>query len=188
MAINREKIKEIVEVFYQPTFKIFYINSEDGENFIKPEKVFVSLGMTTSLKGIENIKGILENNGFPSRIVEISSKKISGQFINTVTKFDEVGQFELTELGSDILGKTEAEKELKELREKIKDPLNLDVLREIVPKINQLKRLIDKYDLVGDWDTHFIQKTKDGEYKTFLKYVNYKKEDEVEYRIGILVG
>ena len=41
--IDKDKIHNLVGVFYQPTFKTFFINSVDGETFIKPIGIFVSL-------------------------------------------------------------------------------------------------------------------------------------------------
>ena len=85
--VSREKIHELVKLFYQHTFKTFYINSEDGKDFSKPLGVFVSLGMTTKLKTLENIRDFISaNKDFKARIVEISSKRVDDQFLNALVE------------------------------------------------------------------------------------------------------
>ena len=59
--IEKTRIQELIKVFYQQPFKIFYVNSEDGENFIKPKGLFISLGITTSMKTIESIGQVISN-------------------------------------------------------------------------------------------------------------------------------
>ena len=78
---TREKIRNIIEIFYRPKFKIFNINSLDGKVFNHLEGVFVSLGITTSMKVMEDIAEVIntEDNGLKATITEISSKKIVNQ-------------------------------------------------------------------------------------------------------------
>lgn len=186
MSLNREKIHEIVEVFYQPTFKTFYVNSTDEETFIKSIGVFVSLGITTSLKVIENIGEVISGYGYNTRIVEISSRKINGQFLNTIT-FENPSQYLIEDL-DDILGKDEASEELCRLREKMRPEEDLNTIQAYAPKIQKLQELIDELDRIPNgWDIHVIKK-EDDDYKIFHKLVNYKKEGDVEYRIGIFVS
>jgi hypothetical protein len=186
MSLNREKIHEIVEVFYQPTFKTFYVNSTDEETFIKSIGVFVSLGITTSLKVIENIGEVISGYGYNTRIVEISSRKVNGQFLNTIT-FENPSQYLIEDL-DDILGKDEASEELCRLREKMKPEEDLNTVQAYAPKIQKLQELIDELDKIPNgWDIHVIKK-EDNDYKIFHKLVNYKKEGDVEYRIGIFVS
>ena len=83
--MTREEVKNLVEVFYHPPFKTFYINSLDGKSFVR--QTGVRLGITTSMNVIENIKEIIETHkGYSACIAEISSKKIAGQFMNTVIR------------------------------------------------------------------------------------------------------
>ena len=186
MSVSREKIHEIVEVFYQPTFKTFYVNSTDGETFVKPIGVFVSLGITTSPKVIENIGEIISGYDYNTRIVEISSRKINGQFLNTIT-YENPNQY-IINYSDDILGKEEALKELNKLRELMDPSKPIETIQECAPRIQKLQELIDELDKdPHGWNNHVI-KVEDNDYKIFHKQINYKKVDDVEYRIGIFVS
>lgn len=189
MAINREKIKELVEVFYQPVFKTFYINSYDEKTFVKPDSIFVSLGMTTSMKGIEGMRDIILGSGeYDAVIVEISSKRVAGQFINTVINNTDPKQYEVTDFPEGVMNREEAIKEVERMKELLSPDQDLKLLRDLAPKVNQLQKMIDKYDQTDGWENQYIQEL-DGEYKVFLKHVNYKLDPDTgkEYRIGILV-
>lgn len=187
MSVNREKIQEIVEVFYQSTFKTFYVNSTDSETFIKPIGVFVSLGITSSLKILENISEVIEGYNYTTRIVEISSRKVNGQFLNTIT-FENPSQYTI-ELSKDTLGKEEAKKELSKLREFMSPDKDLETIQIYAPKIQKLQELIDELDKNSSgWENHVIKKEDDGNYKIYHKQVNYKMVGDLEYRIGIFVS
>lgn len=187
MPISREKIHELVEVFYQPTFKTFYVNSIDGETFIKPIGVFVSLGITTSLKVIESIKDVISGYDYNTMIVELSSKKVNGQFLNTVVS-DNPSQYKIDD-SEDTLGRDQAIEELCKLKAYMKPTEDLDVIQYYAPKIQKLQGLIDELDNNPQgWEDHVINIEND-EYKIFHKTVNYMKdENDVEYRIGIFVS
>lgn len=188
-AIDREEIHDLVEVFYQPTFKTFYVNSTDGITFEKPIGVFVSLGITTSLKVLNDIKNVINNSeDYNAILVEISSKKIAGQFLNAVTD-REPKQYELSNFSDDILDKEKTLEELKRLSDLIKEgsDQSLKNLKEFAPKINRLNDLSNKLTSTDGWNAHLIQKTENGDYRIFHKFVNYKKENDIEYRIGIYV-
>lgn len=186
--IFREKINEVVEVFYQQNFKTFYINSIDGKNFVKPVGVFVSLGITTSLKSLEDIRSVIANTeGYSAVIAEISSKKVGSQFLNTVINLETHKQYTLSNSGENILNKTEAEEELNKLKEKMNTDEDITILQKYAPKISKLQDLINKLTVSNGWESHSIQK--DGEdYKIYHQNVNYKKEGDIEYRIGIFVS
>ena len=80
--ISRENIHDLVSIFYRPTFKTFYVNSLDGVNMKKPYGVFVSLGMTTSLETLNNIKDIIsDSKDYNAVLAEISSRRVGNQFI-----------------------------------------------------------------------------------------------------------
>lgn len=186
--VSRDKIHSLVEVFYQPPFKTFYVNSVDGETFVKPIGVFVSLGITTSLKVLEDIRGIIdETKEYSAVLSEISSKKIAGQFLNTVVKTGNPRQYKITKLSDSILDEEKAREELQKMKSLMDPSQDLETLKEYAPKISRLQDLIDKLTSTGGWDAHLIQKEDNGEYRIFHQYINYKKEDEVEYRIGIFV-
>lgn len=186
MPVIREKIHEIVEVFYQPTFKTFYVNSVDEETFIKPIGVFVSLGITTSPKVIESIGEVIAGYDYDTRVVEISSRKINGQFLNTITS-ENPSQY-MIEDSDDTLGKEKASAELSRLKAYMDPSEDLEMIQTYAPKIQKLQELIDELNRTSDgWDTHVI-KIEDGDYKVYHKQVNYKNTGDVEYRIGIFVS
>lgn len=186
--INRDKVHSLVEVFYQPSFKTFYVNSVDGETFVKPVGVFVSLGITTSLKVLEDIKNIISGSeGYSATLAEIKSKKVSGQFLNTVTCTTGPKQYKITNLSEDIMGEEESKAELERMKNLMNPSQDLDILKEYAPKISRLQDLIDKLTSTHGWDAHLIQKKDSGDYRIFHQYINYKKEGELEYRVGIFV-
>ena len=99
----KDKIHNLVSVFYRNTFKTFYVNSYDGEEFEKPFGIFVSLGITTSLKTLNDIKEIIEDNGFNATLAEISSKRRTSQFLNTIIRTSEISQYDTDCSDSDLL-------------------------------------------------------------------------------------
>ena len=188
MAINREKIHDLVEVFYQPTFKTFYINSTNGTTFIKPIGVFVSLGITTSMKVLEDIKEIINSTEeYEACLVEISSKRVAGQFLNTIINKEEPKQYKLTDFSDNIMNEEESKKELEKMKELMSPEQDLGILKTYAPRISRLQDLIDKLTTTNGWDAHLIQNCGDGEYRIFHQFVNYRKDGEIEYRLGIYV-
>lgn len=186
--INRDEVHSLVEVFYQPSFKTFYVNSVDEETFVKPVGVFVSLGITTSLKVLEDIKNIISGSeGYSATLAEIKSKKVAGQFLNTVTCTTGPKQYKITNLSEDIMGEEESKAELERMKNLMNPSQDLDILKEYAPKISRLQDLIDKLTSTHGWDAHLIQKEASGDYRIFHQYINYKKEGELEYRVGIFV-
>lgn len=186
--INRDKIHSLVGVLYQPPFKTFYVNSVDGETFVKPVGVFVSLGITTSLKVLEDIKEIINNSKeFNAVLSEISSKKIAGQFLNTVIKVGNPKQYRITEFPDSIMDETRSREELQRMKLLMDPSQSLETLKEYAPKISRLQDLIDKLTSTNGWDAHLIQKDENDEYRIFHQYINYKKEGDIEYRVGIFV-
>lgn len=195
MAISKETIHELVEVFYQPPFKTFYINSSDGETFIKPLGVFVSLGITTSLRVLQDIRDVLsKSSGLSARLAEIKSQKIAGQFLNYIVpkKESDIVQYNMAEFPDLCMDEDTAKNLLKRMKEKMISSEKSDVisLYDYCPKISKLSELIDKLNSnpVG-WRDHMIQETPEGEYRIFHKKVNYQRSeiDGSEYRIGIYV-
>lgn len=186
--INRDKVHSLVEVFYQPSFKTFYVNSVDGETFVKPIGVFVSLGITTSLKVLEDIKNIIAGSeGYKAVLAEIKSKKVAGQFLNTVTSTMDPKQYKIENLSEDIMNEGESRAELERMKGMMDPSQDLDILKEYAPKISRLQDLMDKLTSTHGWDAHLIQKEKSGDYRIFHQYINYKKEGDLEYRVGIFV-
>lgn len=188
MAINREKIHDLVEVFYQPIFKTFYINSTNGTTFIKPIGVFVSLGITTSMKVLEDMKEIINSTEeYEACLVEISSKKVAGQFLNTIINKEEPQQYKLTDFSTNIMNEKESREELERMKGLMNPEQDLGILKTYAPRISRLQDLIDKLTTTDGWDAHLIQNCGEGEYRIFHQYVNYRKEGDIEYRLGIYV-
>ena len=186
--INRDKVHELVKLFYQPTYKTFYVNSEDGKDLTRPLGVFVSLGMTTSLKTLTDIKDFINGNkNYNAILAEISSKKVGDQFINTVTNQTDPKQYKLEEFPSNIMTKEEVYKELEEMKDKMNPNSSLELLTEYGPKVHKLEYLATRLTESNGWDSHMIQRDGEKDYRIFHNYVNYLKKDGVEYRIGIYV-
>ena len=183
-----EKIRSLVGVFYQPEFKTFYVNSKDGKSFCSPLGVFVSLGMTTSLKVLENICKVLnDSNEFSARLVEMGSKKVDGQFLNTILNDTEPRQYRLSDFCNvDLLDKESAEQELKELRDNLNPSTPLDTLKVLAIKASRLQYFTEKLNESDGWGAHLIQKV-DDDYRIYHLFVNYQREGDVEKRLGIYV-
>jgi hypothetical protein len=187
---TRERIKNIIEIFYRPKFKIFNINSLDGKVFNHLEGVFVSLGITTSMKVMEDIAEVIntEDSGLKATVAEISSKKVVNQYLNTVTKKTEVEQYLIPNLDDPgLLDKEASLKLLESLKQNLSEEADLEDLKNLTPKISKLATLIQKLDKSSGWDGHMIQEDGEEFYRIFHKFVNYKKVGDIEYRIGIYV-
>ena len=90
MAIDKNNVREVVEIFYQAPFKIFSVNSLDGETFTKVDGVFVSLGLTVPIETNTEIKDILNRvKGYKARVAELKSTKMINQFLNVLTDKEE---------------------------------------------------------------------------------------------------
>lgn len=199
-TINRDDVRKLVEVFYQPPFKTFYVNSIDGSEFVKPVGIFVSLGITTSLRTIDNICDIINNSEkYSSRVVEIASKRVSGQFLNYVTK-ENPPQIHIDTIQQGVLFLPERDKgeklidqkfsmiELEQMKDLMHPDQDILTLQKYAPKIKSLESLIKQIedDPLG-WDGYWILKKPDESYKLFHRYINYSNMGDVEYRIGIYV-
>ncbi len=189
--INREKLHNLVSLIYQPVYKTFYVNSHDGVSIIKPYGIFVSLGITTSKRTMEEVRQQIAAHGYETSLAEISSIKdgATGQFINTLIGDKEPSQYPVTDYDPDsVLDEEAANKELEELKSILAAEKNMEILKRTSLKVSRLTDLLQKLNVSG-WTNHFIQKIDDGnDYRIFHKYVNYKKEGDIEYRIGIFVS
>ena len=186
MAINRENIHELVEVFYQHPFKTFYVNSLDGVNFIKPVGVFVSLGITTSIKVLEKIKDDLINNGYSACLTEITSRKVNDRFLNTLNCTTGANQYKLSVFDENMLDEQAAKKKLSDMKELMDPEQSLEILKKYAPKISKLESLINKLSDSNGWNDHLIQEDED-DFRIFHRNINYKREGDIEYRLGIYV-
>ena len=109
--IEKSRIQELIKVFYQQPFKIFYVNSVDGETFIKPTGLFISLGLTTSMRTIEGLRDVISNTYPESNplVVELSSKCMTGdQYLNTITDNQNPQPYVISEFPENSFDKTMA--------------------------------------------------------------------------------
>lgn len=199
-TINRDDVRSLVEVFYQPPFKTFYVNSIDGREFTKPVGIFVSLGITTSLKTIDNICDIINNSEkYSAKVVEIASKRISGQFLNYVTTenpeqihIDTIQQGVLflndRDKGEKLIDQKFSKIELEHMKDLMHPDQDISTLQTYAPKIKSLESLISQIENDPEgWNGYWILKRADGSYKLFHRYINYSNMGDVEYRVGIFV-
>lgn len=189
--VNREEVNELVNIFYHKTkYKLFNVNSVNGEEFTKPLGIFVSLGMTTSLKQIQDITSAISHcKGYTARVAELGSIKIGGIYLNYLTGADPIQQYPLDEGNSEgLMNRDEVLETISKLVEQSKD-LNTSQaeLVEISGKLNKLTYLNNQLEESDGWSTHAIME--DGDYKIYHLRLNYKKDPDsnIEYRIGIFV-
>lgn len=185
--IDKNEIHRIVEIFYQPRFMTFYINSLDGKSYSTPIGVFVSLGISTPIQKLEDIRKILEESGYKAKLSEIETKTVAGQFMNSLTNLENISQYSEDSIPEGAFGKEGLEEILKDLKNKVNKNSSIEVIQEILPKISQLQGIKKKLDYSG-WENHLVRET-DGGYKLFHTKVNYRvdKDNGNEYRIGIFV-
>lgn len=178
-------LRDIVELFYQPPFKIFNVNSIEGETLVKPFGYFISLGITTPFDVLRNIRDLISGSdyGFEAKLVELKSIRNEdyGDFINVLSNLqeNELKKYPSV-IPSDIktLGKEEAEKLMTETTDKINSGnYSVSVFRQ---------RLSDTLKKIKNWDDCELL-IKDGQPGVFHKFINYKKTNDAEYRIGIYV-
>lgn len=190
--VSREGVNELVSIFYQKTkYKLFNVNSIDGEEFTKPLGVFVSLGMTTSLKQIQDITSAISRcKGYTARIAELGSIKIGGIYLNYLTKTDSIQQYPLNEENDDtLMNRDEVLEMISKLVDRSKDSTASQTeLVNISGKLNKLTYLNNQLEESDGWGTHAIRE-EDGDYKIYHLRLNYKKDPDsnIEYRIGIFV-
>lgn len=196
--INRDDVRKYVEVFYPRPFKTFYVNSLDGQEFVNPFGVFVSLGITTSLKTLNNIKDIIDNSrDFNGRLVEIASRKIGDQYLNFINN-ESPNQMQIPTVPQGatylkdpkefILNEKNAKIELEKMKDLMHPDQDVKILQEYAPRIGQLGNLIHQIEETeGDWNNYWILRSPDNTYKLFHRYINYADCGDVEYRVGIFV-
>lgn len=181
----KNTLKDIVEIFYQPPFKIFNINSVDGKTLVKPFGYFISLGITTSLDMLRNLRDIIAKSdyGFEARLVEIESTKSDfyGDFLNVLVDLqeNEIKKYpSAIPEGTEILEKEDAEKLISKMTEKIESG-------EYAVSVDR-QQLIKTFNKIDNWKDFAIQ-MRNGQPGVFHRYVNYRKAENSEFRIGIYV-
>ena len=107
--------------------------------------------------------------------------------MNTVIS-ENPDQYEINN-SEDILEKEEAIEELCRLKAQMDPTKDIETIQYYAPKIQKLQELIDELNKIPQgWENHVIKIEEDGNYTIFHKLVNYKKIDDIEYRIGIFVS
>lgn len=193
MKINKDELKKIVELFYQHDFKIFYINSIDGKNFLKPSKAFISLGITTNPKTLQYIANsiTLVNKGLKCTLSEIKSiAKGENQYLNSIVQiFDRNDMVQYKqEVPNGALSRTNADgflENLKVVLEEAKETHGIGSIEalNINKEIEELEALINRYrDSEDIW--YYKENNK---WTIFHECINYRKKKDGEYRLGIIV-
>ena len=137
-------------------------------------------------KVVDSIREVISGYDYNTRIVEISSRKVNGQFLNTIVS-ENPNQY-VIEDSDDILDKEKAYTELSRLKAYMNPSEELETVQFYALKIQKLQELIDELNRTSDgWDSHVI-KIEADDYKMYHKHVNYKNTGGVEYRIGIFVS
>ena len=189
--MTKQEIERTVSLFYPASVKTIYINTVNGTELIPPyPQVFVSLGITSSIKTLNEVRDNLNSISYLSATLATtkSIRKEDGKYSNEVLKFGEYtkdDQYLATNMSGGEF-------------EKILDrAASLDMYEELmqsehVDQANQLKELIgrlDEKDCWGDMAIAFDIVDDTPMISLFHRYVNYRKDQETgaEYRIGILV-
>lgn len=177
--LTKAEISEVVSVFYQPKFKAYYINASKNGTAIHPIGVFISLGITTTLGTLNYVKESIEALGkYRAYLCEIKSKEVNGRYLNSISRLGEEeiqDQYEIVDLPINVLNKEQAKLELVE-----SEKMNSN-------QTEVLKKLIEKIDEGNGWERHAIQKDGNG-YILYHKFVNYRKDDAYDYRIGLFIA
>lgn len=193
MKIDKDELKKIVELFYQHDFKIFYINSTDGKNFLKPSKAFISLGITTNPKTLQYIANsiTLVNKGLKCTLSEIKSiAKGENQYLNSIVQiFDRNDMVQYKqEVPNGALSRTDVDgflENLKVVLEETKETHGIGSIEalNINKEIEELEALVNRYR-----DSEDIWYYKDNnKWTIFHECINYRKKKDGEYRLGIIV-
>lgn len=184
--MNKTILRDIVELFYQSPFKIFNINSVDGETMVKPFGYFISLGITTSLDTLKLIRDYISKSdyGFNARLVEIKST-ISEKYGDYLNMLLPTPESDITKYKSELPDGFQVieETEVKEVLNSIQDLISGGDFR-LSPILQKFNEALEK--IGDDWDLKAVQ-VKDGVPSVFHKYINYKRDKDSEYRIGIYV-
>lgn len=193
MKIDKDELKKIVELFYQHDFKIFYINSTDGKNFLKPSKAFISLGITTNPKTLQYIANsiTLVNKGLKCTLSEIKSiAKGENQYLNSIVQiFDRNDMVQYKqEVPNGALSRTNADgflENLKVVLEEAKETHGIGSIEalNINKEIEELEALVNRY---RDSEDIWYYKV-NNKWTIFHECINYRKKKDGEYRLGIIV-
>lgn len=175
-------LRDIVEMFYHSPFKIFNVNSTDGETIVKPFGHFISLGITTSGASINQIKEYIENSdyGFQARVVELKSTRSEryGDYVNSISSVET--QKYVSEPPEDL--KVYEQDEV----DKLISEIDAEIEEGIYDRAPFKQKLQDTLKKITNWEDYALQ-VKDFQPGVFHRYINYCKKDNSEYRIGIYV-
>lgn len=179
---NKTEIDRIVEKFYQPSFKTYYVNSIDGTELVRPFGVFISLGMASSKETIHSIASRLKNYNLDAVVAELASKKTSYGYLNYVTSTKNPKQYR-QEYKKGMMNEEESKVELEKLRSQLDSGADPEIMDALLREISSLTNCLEKIN-----DDKYIMKGTDGNYRVYSYNVNYKKDGEKDLRLGIFVN
>lgn len=190
MIETKNLLKEIVEMYYDPQFKIFKINASSEGEPMKTTGYFISLGMTTSLDYLGKLKDILINSdyNFNARVVEVVSTidPKTGEFLNYLQNKseDEIQKFDSPiPDGKVVLDEEQAKRILQEM-----DGETSDGNFNVTSQKRKLKEVIEKIESTPtSWENHGVLLKGTDDYVVFHRKVNYLRDGDKEYRIGVYV-
>jgi len=189
--MTKQEIENTVSLFYPSSLKVYYINSINGSELTPPyRRVFVSLGITSSIKTISEVRDCLNNiNYLKATIATIRTiRNSAGRYLNEVVKIGDYtrdDQYVATDLNGGefekILDRAAALHMYEELQHS-----------EHVDQANEINAIIEKLDEKDCWDDMAICFDIVDNIPTvvpFHRYINYRldQQSRAEYRIGILV-
>lgn len=203
MTLNKESVTRVVDSCYSSSYKIFSINSRDGINICKPLGLFVSLGITTSMKTMRKVAEELKISfgDYEMHISEIESRIVNGRYSNKVSKMNASSQFNSGSLSEKCMrmGKKEVLNLISELKSKLIKNSNDD--KKVIDyscRITKLSKILNKIDSGSvDSESYSIGVINtDDEFQASLindkiNYIQSSDEDNpniiVHKRIGILI-
>ena len=189
--MTKQEIESTVSLFYPATVKVYYVNSSKGVELTPPyERIFVSLGITTSIKMLEEVRNNLDSVSYLKATLATlhTIRTDSGRYCNEIIKIGDYtkdDQYSATKLSGGEF-------------EKILDrAASFDMYDELlhseqVEVANELKTMIEHFDEKDCWDEMAVVfDIFEGIpfVKPFHRYINYHMDPSTksEYRIGILV-
>ena len=189
--MTKQEIEDTVSLFYPSSIKVFYVNYAGGSELTPPFRhAFVSLGITTSIKTMSELRDNLNNIDYLKATLATvrTIRNESGRYCNEVLKFGDYTQAD----------QYKAEKASDSEYERLLDrDASLDMYEELLgvehtDLAEKLKSTINLFDEKGLWkDMAILFDIVDGKPRisSFHKFVNYRVDPQknAEYRIGIMV-
>lgn len=205
MSVNKEMVTRVVDSCYSSPYKIFTINSYDGVHVVKPLGLFVSLGVTTTMRTMSIVlHELIDQLKVNASIAEISSRYVNNRYINNViTEGSHVKQYDSESVPSNGLRLN-----LDELKDFIFDTKskivkNVDDDSKVIELTNRLTKMIKVLNKMEKYPSSFplanlvgINDNSNFDVYVISNSINYIRCHEsvndtnivVHKRIGILVN